>query len=404
MNRKVSIQLRDNMGKTWQFENIKSLQEFLNNENDFWINAKEGISQPNEFLTQRNLLSTSIRTLDKWNEQITDWDDNRLRNETNRFQENELSQLRQYWLWSGHPFVSAWINACKISASVCQGFLEYIKDRRINNITHAEYFKGYMLAYEFEMQDETNITKRRNAEKASYSQLRDRLDKKTNELIGKVEEFENEFTTWSETTKVNQIEKFNTDQNERETIFTSSQQEHDAVFQKMIKDYKEEIDRLEITYHEKLRLEKPAQYWKSKALEYKTNGDNWAKRLGTALVIGIFLFASAFYFWLQGASIGLEVNSLQGAIIFATIITIYAITIQSLSKMVFSSYHLQRDAEEREQLAYVYLALTNEHGKIDEESRKIVLQSLFSRADTGLLKDSSPTMPGLMGLVKQGNN
>jgi len=69
--------------------------------------------------------------------------------------------------------------------------------------------------------------------------------------------------------------------------------------------------------------------------------------------------------------------------------------------MVFSSYHLQRDAEEREQLAYVYLAITHEQKEIDAESRKIVLQALFSRADTGLLKDSSPTMPGgLAELIK----
>lgn len=62
---------------------------------------------------------------------------------------------------------------------------------------------------------------------------------------------------------------------------------------------------------------------------------------------------------------------------------------------MFSNFHLARDAEEREKLTYMYLALIS-NGEFNEEERKIVLQSLFSRSDTGLLKeDSSPTMPGI---------
>lgn len=70
-----------------------------------------------------------------------------------------------------------------------------------------------------------------------------------------------------------------------------------------------------------------------------------------------------------------------------------------LSRLAFSSFHLQRDAEERQQLTYVYLALSNET-HADEESGKIILQALFSRAETGLLaSESEPTMPGLDGVA-----
>jgi hypothetical protein len=59
-------------------------------------------------------------------------------------------------------------------------------------------------------------------------------------------------------------------------------------------------------------------------------------------------------------------------------------------------FHLSRDAEEREQLSYFYLALIKE-GAVEKEDRHLIMQSLFSRADSGLLKeDSSPTMPGTM--------
>lgn len=66
---------------------------------------------------------------------------------------------------------------------------------------------------------------------------------------------------------------------------------------------------------------------------------------------------------------------------------------------MFSNYHLARDAEEREKLTYLYLSML-EKGAIDKEERKIILQSLFSRSDTGLLKeDSSPTMPNISSLI-----
>jgi len=58
-----------------------------------------------------------------------------------------------------------------------------------------------------------------------------------------------------------------------------------------------------------------------------------------------------------------------------------------------SAYHLSRDAKERHQLSYFYLALIKDKA-IAEEDRTIVLQSLFSRSDTGLIKgDSSPSFP-----------
>ena len=60
---------------------------------------------------------------------------------------------------------------------------------------------------------------------------------------------------------------------------------------------------------------------------------------------------------------------------------------------MFSSYHLARDAEERHTLTFFYLALTKDT-EVKDDDRKLILQSLFSRSDTGLLKeDSSPTMP-----------
>ena len=81
------------------------------------------------------------------------------------------------------------------------------------------------------------------------------------------------------------------------------------------------------------------------------------------------------------------------------IVSVAVYIIRLFVKLALSSYHLARDAKEREQLTYVYLALNKEKA-IATEERNIVLQSIFSRADTGLLKgDSSPTIPD--GVVSQ---
>ena len=63
-------------------------------------------------------------------------------------------------------------------------------------------------------------------------------------------------------------------------------------------------------------------------------------------------------------------------------------------KMTMSSFHLSRDAKERNNLTYFYLALI-ENKAVSKKERALILNSLFSRLDTGLLKgDSSPTMSG----------
>ena len=59
-----------------------------------------------------------------------------------------------------------------------------------------------------------------------------------------------------------------------------------------------------------------------------------------------------------------------------------------------------RDAEEREQVTYLYLSLSEETN-VDEEARSIVLQALFSRSETGLLnQEHGPAMPGVSEAVR----
>jgi len=106
-------------------------------------------------------------------------------------------------------------------------------------------------------------------------------------------------------------------------------------------------------------------------------------------------FGGLFYQWMTSGKIieKLSAEHWQGVVILAATLTMFIFLIRVLGKMTFSSFHLQRDAEERELLTYLYLALS-EKGTVDNESRQVVLQSLFSRAETGLLAgDHGPTIP-----------
>ena len=70
-----------------------------------------------------------------------------------------------------------------------------------------------------------------------------------------------------------------------------------------------------------------------------------------------------------------------------------AYCIRVISKVMFSAFHLSRGCQERHTLTYFYLSLLNE-SEINADERQLIMQALFSRADTGLLKDDgSPAMP-----------
>jgi len=85
----------------------------------------------------------------------------------------------------------------------------------------------------------------------------------------------------------------------------------------------------------------------------------------------------------------------QGAILYGTMLTFDVFILRTIAKMMFSSMHLRRDAEERHILANFYLSLSSK-GKLDPTSELIILQALFSRSETGLLgKDQGPTMPSI---------
>lgn len=89
----------------------------------------------------------------------------------------------------------------------------------------------------------------------------------------------------------------------------------------------------------------------------------------------------------------LTLPGIRGALLITAEISIFIFLANFLSKFAVSAFHLMRDARERYQLTRVYLAL-NKEGAMSSDDRQILLSSIFSRADTGLLKhDGTPELP-----------
>ncbi|WP_078557120.1 DUF6161 domain-containing protein [Bacillus alkalicellulosilyticus] len=161
----------------------------------------------------------------------------------------------------------------------------------------------------------------------------------------------------------------------------------------LVSEKKSYIETLEAQYSEKLKLSGPTQYWNELSKTYKKQGIIWSI---ISLIIGIGL---GFIIW--GLSLHLNLsdttdvtNTLQKYLIVAVATSIGFYLLSQGVKITMSRFHLSTDYEERAQLTNVYLALIKAEENYPTEEKQIILQSIFSRSESGLIKgDSGPVMP-----------
>lgn len=393
-DRQINVLLRDAAGKEFEFKTLGKLIDFLNTEAEFWrsFNSSLGrkLSLETEYSTELYEVK-SLKLIAKVGEYFTDINQNlneeifstssKLEIAVDDISKRVNSNSFKYWFHSENSF-------CKRGEEVLEQlgvraannfFTSFISETNFTSLDTIDGFKGAMLGYDFQSQDENFLTDRATLEEESVNELKSSILKTRDSLRDDFHELR---------TKLRKDVKTELDSD-----------------QEQFRLWVEKIENLENTYKEKLRLEPAASYWKTKAEEYKKLGNRWAWILSGFIVVGFLAFGALFYAWVSSQSTAISLDSLQGVVLFITVLSIYAFAIKALSKMVFSSYHLQRDAEEREQLTHLYLALTHEKDDFDSDARNIVLQALFSRADTGLISgDSSPTMPGLHEIINASSN
>ncbi|PKA02637.1 hypothetical protein CH375_21795 [Leptospira ellisii] len=165
-------------------------------------------------------------------------------------------------------------------------------------------------------------------------------------------------------------------------------------------NYKEKFDGILISYEEKIRISGPAKYWQEMEEHYTKKG-NWWRNLAAGIGVVTTGFISIVFFNYPATFITDNfIQGLKGTLLLGIGISTLIYILRMSIKMSLSNYHLSIDSKERHQLSHFYLALLKE-GAIAKEDRNLILQSLFGRADSGLLHgDSAPTLPTDLSTLK----
>lgn len=365
----------------------------LSSIHDFFLKQVEGWQKqetlPSELQQVLNHFSQQVQNIELFLENcISIEDENSILNQWNNIR-NQICSNSNYLTFDAPKSVFLIAIHSKHPEYFQGAYLYFIGQFRSNN---KQDFIGSLLAYEFDSKENSELANRINSEKKSIKQLRSDFQNQINQtetqLMEHLTKSSNDYKDY-----VSLIDKL---KEEKEILVNAWFENSQNDFNNFDTDSKTKISELEKTYEEKLRLEKPAEYWSKRAEKLKNEGWKAIKWL-----IGLVAFACITLYlllWLTPEGMLLsfikgDAQAIKWSIIYVTFISFLAFGIRALNKVAFSSFHLARDSEEREQLTYVYLSLKKDSA-IEEKDRILILQSLFSRAETGLLKDESgPTMP-----------
>lgn len=304
-----------------------------------------------------------------------------------------IDKANYTWLWSGHEYSPFFLSCVyKYGQTGGDAFLDYICYRKIPDKDlgfNYDGFNGFMIAFLFSNKEFTNVERLKlSRAEQLITELTKKKDSLNNEISYIKHSNQSLFDSISEKLQNNldNIEKHRIDSDEKLQSINE-----------VLLSAKENVIKLEHSYSDKLRLSKPAEYWNNSACAFKKQSIILGILTLMFIIIPVaMLFISGKTFILDWFPVVENANIVyniprMGIVVF--MLAIYTYLVRLLAKLTFSSLHLMRDAQEREQLTYVYLSLINENG-IDEKSRDIVLQALFSRTETGLLaNENGPTMP-----------
>jgi len=371
---------------------ITDITNFLNDEKDFWEELSKrstSIIRLMEFLEiyKNEILSFEKNVQNQEKDRIdSDWSDL-----INKFSGHEIHGWKIIKLFSETPEAQFIYELCSQSQEQSEAAYNYFSNIMMD-IRIPENFKGFVKAYEFDHQAKSKIVKSRKVEKQSLTNILSQAKQKILNLSKDFEISKKNLTDWKDS--------FTNEHNVWQKAIKKEQIDWQDTVKKEVTDYREKEEKklvkLKNTYEDLLSLSSPVEFWKARATKYEKHGKTWLKCLSIAATVMILILLLILYEVPAPFRYSLfqaDPRAIKGLIIVATIISFGAYLIRIFAKLAMSAYHLKRDSEEREQLTMVYLAL-KKNADIQDEDRKIILQALFSRVNTGLLTgEGSPTMP-----------
>lgn len=221
------------------------------------------------------------------------------------------------------------------------------------------------------------------------------IKSKLQEISDDSDEQYKEITTFIET-KHNEIQK----QFDEKTIELKE-------FQSSMDTWKEQkqaqLNDLEETYKNKLSLEAPEKHWHICSKEYREKAKSWTWVLIVAVLVLICSLAGLVMV-IHDYSLDTiqEIPFVSKSFILISIISFFVYIIRVLIKIVMSNHHLATEYEQKAALTRFYQALTKAGTDITKEERIIIIHSLFSKTETGLVKtDSSNDVDVILSVLSK---
>lgn len=221
------------------------------------------------------------------------------------------------------------------------------------------------------------------------------IKNKLQEISNDSDEQYKEITTFIET-KHNEIQKQFDEQSKGVKEFRS-----------LINIWQEEkearLNNLEETYKDKLSLEAPETLWYNRSKEYRRFAKCWTGVLVffvVALVVALRELVIVIHEYSLDAV--QEIPFISKSFILVSIISFFVYIIRVLIKIVMSNHHLATEYEQKAALTRFYQALTYAGTDITKEERILIIHSLFSKSDTGLVKtDSSNDVDAILSVLSK---
>ena len=160
---------------------------------------------------------------------------------------------------------------------------------------------------------------------------------------------------------------------------------------------------LEETYKNKLSIEAPEILWYNRSKEYREKAKYWTWVLiVSALALVGSLTGLVMVIHDYSLDTIQEIPFISKSFILVSIISFFVYIIRVLIKIVMSNHHLATEYEQKAALTRFYQALTYAGTDIAQEERIIIIHSLFSKSETGLVKtDSSNDVDALLSVLSK---
>lgn len=370
---------------------VSAIYEFVNQQLLGWEKFEDSV--PKELSQSKtyfnNIKSKIIQFINSYTDQSTS-------NLNSYWQQirNSIIDTSQKPLPYNSPQTEFLIKIHREAPNYFQGAYSSLLGLSNSNLNQKDFLFGSILAYEFTLKDHSDLIERRKIEQSSISKIRNDFQKYLSESETQLlDHLKNSNIKYEEYAK--KIDDLRTEKDDTFNSWFESTKNED--WQKWYEPTVKKIAELEETYKEKLKLEEPAKYWNDRSSKLKTQG--WISLAIIVLLVVITCWSLGEILWktpeqIYSSWFGEDKSAaIRWSIVYVTLISFIAYCIRALNKVMFSSFHLARDCEERHTLTYFYLSLLKD-SKVDDKDKQLIMQSLFSRAETGLLKDdSSPTMP-----------